>query len=222
MSIERRFIPIEDLEIRAEDTGAAIKGYAAVFEKLSVKMWGFREKIQAGAFTNSLNSNRNIKALWNHNPDYPLGGTRNSTLTLEQDKKGLGFELVLPETTWGKDALESIKRGDTDGVSIGFRVIKDAWDESDPKNIVRTLVDVDLIEISPTPFPAYPQTNVGVRSHKEIFESHMAERNQGEPPASEIDPKDARTEPDGRKDQERMEAVKANLEFLKTIYEGGN
>jgi len=80
VSIERRFIPLEDVEIRAGDDGAAIKGYAAVFEKLSGKMWGFREKIQSGAFASSLNSKRNIKALWNHNPDYPLGSTKNSTL----------------------------------------------------------------------------------------------------------------------------------------------
>ena len=216
MSIERRFIPLEELEIRAGDDGAAIKGYAAVFEKLSGKMWGFREKIQSGAFASSLNSKRNIKALWNHNPDYPLGSTKNSTLMLEEDEKGLRFELVLPETNWGKDALESIKRGDTDGVSFGFRTKKDAWDETDPKNIVRTLVDVDLIEISPTPFPAYPQTSVGVRSFQEIFESHKAERNQEEPGASEIEPP-----PGGSTEQERMEAVKILNELKQKLYEGG-
>lgn len=218
MSIERRFIALDELEIRAEDGQAAIKGYAAVFEKLSEKMWGFREKIQAGAFASSLKSKRNIKALWNHNPDYPLGSTKNSTLTLEEDKKGLRFELVLPETSWGKDALESIKRGDTDGVSFGFRTKKDAWDESDEKNIVRTLVEVDLIEISPTPFPAYPQTNVGVRSLQDIFESHMAERNQEEPGAGEIDPPD---DPDTRNGQELMEVVKAELSYWTNVVEGG-
>jgi HK97 family phage prohead protease len=213
LSIERRYIPIEELEVRADDGQAAIKGYAAVFEKLSGKMWGFREKIQAGAFASSLISKRNIKALWNHNPDYPLGATKNETLTLEEDEKGLRFELVLPDTTWGKDALESIKRGDTDGVSFGFRTKKDAWDETDPKNIVRTLVDVDLIEISPTPFPAYPQTSVGVRSHQEIYESHMAERNQEEAGAGEIDT------PDDPSVQERIEAVKILLELQKELYE---
>lgn len=220
MSIERRFILLDGLEIRAEDGQATIKGYAAVFEKLSEKMWGFREKIQAGAFASSLKSKRNIKALWNHNPDYPLGSTKNNTLTLEEDEKGLKFELILPETNWGKDALESIKRGDTDGVSFGFRTKKDAWDESDEKNIVRTLIDVDLIEISPTPFPAYPQTNVGVRSLKEIFESHMAERNQEEPGTSEIDtPK----EPDNRNGQEVMEVIKADQEYWQIkVQEGGN
>ncbi len=221
MSIERRFIALEDLEIRADDNGTAIKGYAAVFNRKSKEMWGFREQIAPGAFANSLKSNRNIKALWNHNPDYPLGSTKNSTLTLEEDAKGLRFDLVLPDTSWGKDAMESIRRGDTDGVSFGFRTKVDQWDESDPKNIVRTLVDVDLIEISPTPFPAYPQTSVGVRSFKEIFESHMAGKAQEDPERREIDPP-VPPEPDGRSDQERMDAVKAELSYWNQIIEGGN
>lgn len=208
--IERRLVELEDLEIRADEGQPVIvKGYAARFEKLSVPLWGFKEKIRAGAFAESLKSNRTIKALWNHNSDFPLGSTKNGTLTLAEDEKGLRFEFTPPDTSWGKDAIESIKRGDVDGVSFGFRVRKDEWDETDPKNIVRTLIDVDLIEISPTPFPAYPSTSASVRSFREVYESHVAEGGQAAPDATEID---------GQEDQDvqaRMDVYLAELELLK-------
>lgn len=164
MKIERRNFPIEDMEVRSEEGKPTIlRGYAAVFEKLSVPLFGFREKIRKGAFAKSLEKN-NIKALWNHNSDYPLGSTKGGTLKLEEDDKGLRFELELPDNSWGRDAEIAVRRKDVDGVSFGFNVNKDEWDRSNEKEPIRTLVDVNLIEISPTPFPAYPATSVSARS----------------------------------------------------------
>src|SRR5690606_2798595 len=114
-------------------------------------------------FAKSLEKN-NIKALWNHNPDFPLGSTKGGTLKLEEDDKGLRFELELPNNSWGRDAEIAVRRKDVDGVSFGFSVNKDEWDRSNEKEPIRTLVDVNLIEISPTPFPAYPATSVNARS----------------------------------------------------------
>lgn len=151
-------------------------GYAAVFEKLSVQMWGFREKIRKGNFQESLEKN-NIKALWNHNTDIVLGSTKGGTLRLNEDDKGLKFELDLPDTQAGRDAATSINRKDVDGMSFGFNMKVDEWDESDPDKVVRTLIKSDLHEISPTPFPAYPQTKVGVRSSKDDYENYLKNKN---------------------------------------------
>lgn len=170
MKIERRNYPITDMEVRSEEgKPTTIRGYAAVFDSLSVPLYGFREKIQKGAFAESLSKN-NIKALWNHNSDFPLGSTKGSTLRLEEDERGLLFELDLPDNSWGKDAAIAIQRKDVDGVSFGFSVKKDSWDNTNPDQSIRTLEDVDLIEISPTPFPAYPSTNVSARSITEAFQ----------------------------------------------------
>lgn len=164
MKLERRNYPITDMEVRSEEGKPTIlRGYAAVFEKLSVPLYGFREKIRKGAFAKSLEKN-NIKALWNHNSDYPLGSTKAGTLKLEEDDRGLRFELELPDNSWGRDAAIAVKRRDVDGVSFGFNVEKEEWDNSNPKDVIRTLVEVNLIEISPTPFPAYPATSVSARS----------------------------------------------------------
>ena len=173
MKKEIRTFEAQDMEIRTEEDNApVVRGYAAVFDKLSVDM-GFREKIAPGAFAKSIEKN-NIKALWNHNTDFPLANTKAGTLTLKEDSKGLRFELELPDSTWGKDAEIAIRRGDCDGVSFGFRVNVDEWENSNQEKPVRTLRDVELFEISPTPFPAYPQTSLNVRSADEVFEDYQA------------------------------------------------
>lgn len=161
--VEVRILQCEDVEVRAVDgEPTKIIGYAIRWDKLSVPLWGFREKIQKGAFSASITRN-NVKALWNHNSDMPLGNTAKGSLTLVEDDVGLRFILEPPNSTWGTDAVESIQRGDTDGVSFGFITIVDEWDYSDPQTAVRTIVEGELLEISPTPFAAYPDTSVAVR-----------------------------------------------------------
>lgn len=161
---EIRIFQCEDVEVRkVEGEPTKISGYAIKWDKLSVPMWGFREKIAKGAFTESILKN-NIKALWNHNSDMPLGNTAKRSLVLTEDDIGLRFDLQPPNNTWGNDAIESIERGDTDGVSFGFITIRDDWDYSDPQMAIRTVLEGELLEISPTPFPAYPDTSVAVRN----------------------------------------------------------
>jgi hypothetical protein len=101
-----------------------------------------------------------------------LGNTENNTAKVWEDEIGLRFELELPDTTAGKDAFTPIQRGDVKGVSFGFRTRVDEWDESDKNNIVRTLIDVMLYEVSPTAMPAYPQTSVSARSTEDIYAQH--------------------------------------------------
>ncbi|MDN4093568.1 HK97 family phage prohead protease [Brevibacillus agri] len=160
----------KDFEIRAKEDGTkTVTGYVVKFNKRSQLIWGeFYEKVAKGAFSKSLEENT-IKALWNHRSDYILGSTKNGTLRLEEDDIGLRFELDLPNNTWGNDAYESIQRGDTDGVSFGFVVRNDNWEYIKDEDVYeRTLLDVDLFEISPTPFPAYPDSEVGKRSMEGI------------------------------------------------------
>jgi len=176
--ITRACFNLEDVEIRkSEDGKTTIAGYAAVFEKLSVPIYDFREKVRAGAFAESLKKN-NIRALWNHNPDFVLGSMKAGTLRLVEDAKGLKFEIDPPDTSAGRDAVISIQRGDVDGMSFGFRTLKQEWDEKDPKDIIRTLIVVDLREISPTPFPAYPDTKVKVRTVVDDYQEYSERQKE--------------------------------------------
>ncbi|MEF7566439.1 HK97 family phage prohead protease, partial [Bacillus infantis] len=101
------------------------------------------------------------------------------TLRLYEDDIGLRFELDLPNTTLGNDAYETIKRGDVDGVSFGFSMRKQEWDEADPDNIVRTITQADLFEISPVGFPAYPDSQVSARS-EDPYKAYLDEKNETE------------------------------------------
>ena len=64
-------------------------------------------------------------------------------------------------------------RGDIEGMSFRFRALKEEWDETqDPP--MRTVIEAELFEITYTAFPAYPDTEVGMRS----LEHARAERRQ--------------------------------------------
>lgn len=168
----RSFFKMDGVETRKTDDGKMqVTGYAAVFESLSVPIFGFREKIRAGAFKNTITKN-NIRALWNHNRDFVLGSMGNGSLKLSEDDRGLRFELDIADTQIGRDAFVSIGRRDVDGVSFSFSAVKQEWDETDPKNVIRTLVEVECDEISPTAFPAYEETSVSTRTAKDAYEEH--------------------------------------------------
>lgn len=163
--LEYRAYTLPGLTVRRENDKPIIAGYAAVFNELSVMMWGFREEILRGAFAESIEKN-DIRGLWQHETNQVLGRTKNGTLRLWEDEKGLAFELEPPDTTLGRDALTSIERGDVDQMSFGFRSLPDGdeWRFDEDETLIRTLKRLDLMEISPVTWAAYPQTSVGVRA----------------------------------------------------------
>lgn len=174
MSNDRAIFALNDIEIRAlEDGTPVIAGYAVVFNAWSLPIADsrgrkFKERVAPTAFDRALASNPDIRALGNHNQDYPLGRTGNGTLTLRKDGQGLRFELRPdPNTFWGASAVAAIKRGDVSGMSFAFLVPDkgDTWAKPEMDGLAqRTLLDTDLLEVSPVTFPAYPQTSVQVRA----------------------------------------------------------
>ena len=177
MGQEIRSLPVQTEWRVSRDEGepVKIKGHAAVFDKLSDPIMGFREKIAPGAFRKSIRRKADVRALWNHNPDYVLGRTKSGTLRLKEDDIGLAIEIQPPDTQWANDLVTTIERGDVDQMSFGFVVVKEEWTEDHKKKeTVRTLEEVDLFDVSPVTFPAYPQTDVAVRA-REILETRAKE-----------------------------------------------
>lgn len=159
---ERRNLPIAELRVHKGDDGAQkITGHAAVFDTLSEDLGFFREKIAPGAFTPSI-AEDDVRALWNHDPNFVLGRNRAGTLRMKEDDKGLAIAVDLPDTQAARDLTVSIERGDVSQMSFGFRTLVEEWDESDPQNIIRTLKKVTLFDVSPVTYPAYPDTDVDV------------------------------------------------------------
>ena len=156
------------LEVRStgelHSNGKKLSGYAAIFNSEAV-LGDFVEVIRNGAFRTSLQSGSNIRALYHHQGDALLGTTRGGTLKLREDPKGLAFELALPDTTHGRDLAVLVDRGDVAGCSFGFRVREggDRWEQRGGQ-LVRELLDVDLMEITLTSDPAYQDTTVALRN----------------------------------------------------------
>ncbi len=150
-------------EMRIEDgKQAKLIGYAALFDSLSEEMWGMRELIAKGSFQETIKKD-DVRMLWNHDPNFVLARNRSGTLTLREDDKGLYFEAVPPDTQWARDLIVTIKRGDVTQNSFGFQILDESWEKKDGKDI-RTVKKVKLYDVSPVTYPAYPETQVWVRS----------------------------------------------------------
>jgi HK97 family phage prohead protease len=173
MDREIRAIPAEFRVKESENEPLKIIGYAARFNELSEEMWGMREKIAPGAFTEAIGKS-DVRALWNHDPNYVLGRTKNGTLQIREDEQGLFYEVTPPDAQWARDLVESIKRGDVDQSSFAFTVDVEQWDESGSP-VVRTIVKVrELFDVSPVTYPAYPTATSGVRSLQDVAKEHKA------------------------------------------------
>lgn len=162
---ETRELTTSEVEIRESDEGKrTISGYAVKWGLPSKKIGGkFIEVFHQGAFAESIESGEQ-RALWSHDRSKVLGRTKNNTLRLKEDDVGLHFEVDLPNTTLGNDTYESIKRGDVDGASFGFGVLKQKWDREKTKNVVRNILKASLNEVSPVGLPAFPDSEVSIRS----------------------------------------------------------
>jgi len=157
--------------IRAEGDKPKLSGYAAVFNKLSEDLGWFREKIAPGAFSRSLRENADVRALFNHDANQVLGRSKSSTLSMAEDSEGLKVDILPPDTVAGRDTVTLVERGDVSQMSFGFITRKDEWDY---ENMIRTLIDVDLFDVSVVTFPAYPDTSVAKRS-VELYRKQVSE-----------------------------------------------
>lgn len=166
MKTERRIVSAP-LEIRsAEAEPAKLVGYAAVFEREAVIAGLFRERIAPGAFSTAIKED-DVRALFNHDPNFVLGRTTAGTLELAQDDTGLRYEVDPPDTQWARDLMVSVQRGDVSQSSFGFQVVREEW--TNPENRkelpTRTILEARLFDVSPVTYPAYEETTAEARDH---------------------------------------------------------
>jgi HK97 family phage prohead protease len=165
------------VECRANGAGkVTVAGYAAIFGETADIGGYFREIVARGAFTSSLRT-ADVRAYFDHDRGRVLGRSSSGTLRLDEDQKGLAVEIDLPDTSDGRDVRALIERGDISGMSFGFSVLKQEWDETvDPPT--RTILEVDLREVSIVSEPAYDGTSIALRSledaRKETRRQHNA------------------------------------------------
>src|SRR5262245_1494929 len=159
--LETRFVAAA----MAEVDGATIVGYPIVFNSDSVDLGGFIERIASSAIDRTLREGIDVRGLWNHNADIPLGRRGNGTLRLQKDSHGLRVEIDPPDTNAGRDAIENVRSGLVVGAYFAFRGMPggDEWFMGADNIPRRTVHDMRVSEISVgVSFPAYQQTNIGV------------------------------------------------------------
>ena len=135
-------------EIKAESDKGIFTGYGSIFGNEDQG----NDIMQKGAFTKSL-VNRpvsKVKMLYQHKTDEPIGVFTD----MYEDSKGLFVKGQLAMGTQkGREAYELLKMGALDGMSIGFRADPEKQGYNENKRGVRTLKEVDLMEISLVTFP---------------------------------------------------------------------
>lgn len=147
-------------ETAIDSSSRTFEGYASTWDEDDVG-----DIIQRGAFKKSIEERlpqNDIKVLWQHFD--PIG----VPTEMREDDTGLFVKARVSRTQLGDEALELMRDGAVNRMSIGFTIPqgKQLWDEDDR----RIITEVRLYEFSPVTFPANEMAVItGVKSlHQQI------------------------------------------------------
>ena len=167
MELERRCLTADEapeceLVIEARSSGReAIRGLAIPYNRLSLDLGGFRERILPGAFDKILSRQRGrgeILSYYNHNSDLLLGRESAGTLEIIADDRGISYVVEPPDTTAGRDVLALVRSRNLRGSSFAFTVGQKGERFTNDENgkAIREIVEASgLYEVGPVNVPAY-------------------------------------------------------------------
>jgi hypothetical protein len=178
--VERRYTR-SPVECRAIADGQRIGGYAAVFHTagnpvMSRNLGGFVERVMPTAFNQARMAGfPGMVCRYNHDGNMLLGTIAGHTLELEVDNVGLRYDVVPPKAR--ADILELVGRGDVQHSSFAFRCPKggDEWAMTEQNYPMRSLIDVQGVDVAPVVDPAYPDATAGLRSLAEFVDADLEE-----------------------------------------------
>ena len=157
-------------EVRAEKDSLKLSGYVNKWNDISEC---YQERIARGAFTKTLQEKERILVLYNHDISTAMATTENregpGSLRLWEDETGLYFETELLDVSEARDCIKRVNGNVLNGMSFGFYPIKTRQVEVEGRSINEQL-EVELIEISPVIFAAYPSTEVFNRAEEMGFD----------------------------------------------------
>lgn len=149
------------IEERAEGAPSALVGYAATFDQ-PYPVDVVQESIDRRAFDRTLREQPDVFALMGHDMGRVIARTKNGTLRLAPDERGLRVEITPVDTQESRDAFTLVRSGTIDAMSFGFRVTKQQY-ENRSGEVHRRILDVDLFEVSLVAFPANPAATLSLR-----------------------------------------------------------
>lgn len=166
--MERETRALRGVEIRATDEGGpVIDGYASVWD-----VWydvaggpdrgGWRERITRGAATKTISEQLDAMFLLADHDGLPIAGTRNGSLLLEDDSRGLRIE-AMPDmaSPYNGEIVTRLRSGLLDSMSFAFSAEKQEWNGDYTE---RSITELRLFEVSVVKWPANAATIAQMRS----------------------------------------------------------
>lgn len=158
---EVRTVHVDELRAALDNDEPVVTGRAIVYNSWSEDLGGWREVIQPGA----IELEDDLRILFDHDTSMVIGRTKSGTATAVDDGMGVVMRATPPNTTWAKDMLESMKRGDIDQMSFRMMVLDDDFTYDPVSDIVkRTVKRAAVSELSIVSMPAYAETAATTRS----------------------------------------------------------
>lgn len=208
------------LSIKATEDNGVFEGYASVFDVRDM----VGDVVVRGAFDASLKKHRaegSMPALlWQHQHDQPIGVWD----SMEEDGHGLKGRgrLLVDDDPVAKRAFAHLKAGSVTGLSIGFILKRERWDE---RSGLRYLDEMDLLETSIVTFPANPAARItqvkcasdihSVRDLEVILREAGYSRSEAKAVASRFVPKDQR---DADEAKALLHSLQHSISALKSAY----
>lgn len=167
-----------------ENEPYVVRGYASTFEPYvlySVDGVDYFERMEPGAF--SAADMTDVVFLFNHEGQV-MARSKNKTLKVGEDEKGLWIKADLGSTNRSKEMYEEIRSGLIDQMSFAFTVPPDG-EHYDRDTHTRVITRVKKIyDVSAVTYPANPDTTISARSFfdgeikKELEERQAAEERE--------------------------------------------
>jgi uncharacterized protein len=232
---KRVSLPFSEVRNDAEKGSVSVSGYAVVFDEKTTIGGQFEESVSRSAFE-GVDFSKTF-ALYNHDWEKPLGKVGRN-LSLSIDEKGLRYDLQMTGTSYAQDVVRNIEAGIIEGCSFGFTIAEDSWQRSQTGGLPSRVIERvgNLHEITLTHVPAYPTTDVALRSmdaalgEVEEPESNLSgqESNETAPEVSEaVEEQETPSEApemaseDVEQDQERAQVSKEELLKMKGAKKAG-
>lgn len=206
---------MRNVEFRAskENGKMILEGYPVVFDKETLigdEEWGWYEIIDKKALDEADLSDVPLK--YNHGDSKGiLARTRNGSLKLTIDNKGLKMRAELIDTTDNVDIYKCVKSGLLDKMSFAFNVIEDEVKQEVGKTPRRTITKIGrLFDVAVVDLPAYDQTSIYARS-KEI----VGERLRNLQPSVDTDEATLENVEDSSRKELELEKLKFEILYGK-------
>ena len=171
---EQRFIEMRAVD--NEEGKMIIEGYAITYDQPATHVYGnrkFTEIIRKGAL--DFTDMQDVPLRYNHNDKWCImARTRNNSLQLIKDEKGLKIVATLIDTQSNRDIYKSIQEGLIDKMSFAFTVGDkgDTWTYGEEETL-REVTNINkLYDVSVVDTPFYDTTSVFARSF-ELLDSNL-------------------------------------------------